>query len=314
MKRYFVIWALSLLTYALSDSVAIGLVVALLLADVCPNEGSRWSWEGKRVVVTGGAGGLGYAVAKELLRRGGRPVLWDVDERGLERAAGELGEKVAVKRVDVTDRAAVGAAAAEFAAAKKSVDAVVCASGVAGGRRCCRLSDEEMLRVLDVNLNGPVWTLQALAPLLRQSGGRAAVVSSAAASVGSIAGITPYCASKWGLTGVLDAFYRSQQEGLEGPLNKVPVTTISPSFMTTAMFEGVSLTPLQQLLTPAVTPEHVAGEALDAVAACSRRAFLPRVFWVVRLAAALLPGSVIDLLSSTLGVHDAAEGLREKRS
>ncbi|HWM76158.1 MAG TPA: SDR family NAD(P)-dependent oxidoreductase, partial [Methylomirabilota bacterium] len=58
--------------------------------------------EGKIAVVTGGASGLGQAVARGLVREGARVVLGDRDTAGLERTAAELGGQVRVKRTDVT--------------------------------------------------------------------------------------------------------------------------------------------------------------------------------------------------------------------
>ena len=197
---------------------------------------------GKRVLVTGGASGLGAAVARAVAEAGGRPAILDVDLAGLGRAgSGRAGQDSAGEdwsaaapayQADVTDRAAVERAVEAAAQALGGLDAVVTAAGI---DRCGRLDEvpaDAWERVVAVNLLGTVSTVRAALPHLLATHGRVVTIASTLALRG-VSDATAYCASKFGVVG----FSRALAAETAG---KVGVTTVIPGGMDTRFFDGRS--------------------------------------------------------------------------
>ncbi|WP_153504501.1 SDR family oxidoreductase [Cumulibacter manganitolerans] len=173
-----------------------------------------------RVVVTGGASGLGAAVASAVVDAGGEAVVLDVrphESDGIES-----------HRVDVSDDAAVSEVIGRIGA-QGGIDAVVTAAGI---DRCGRLEDvsvEEWTRVIGVNLLGTVSAVRAALPFLRESRGRIVTVASTLALKG-VSDATAYCASKFGVLG----FTQALAAELAG---EVGVTQLIPGGMNTRFFD-----------------------------------------------------------------------------
>ena len=192
---------------------------------------------GKRVLVTGGASGLGAAVARAVAEAGGRPAILDVNlPMNTAAANGPAGEDwTAVApafQADVTDRAAVERAVEAAAQALGGLDAVVTAAGI---DRCGRLDEvpaDAWERVVAVNLLGTVSTVRAALPHLFASHGRVVTIASTLALRG-VSDATAYCASKFGVVG----FSRALAAETAG---KVGVTTVVPGGMDTRFFDDRS--------------------------------------------------------------------------
>jgi NAD(P)-dependent dehydrogenase (short-subunit alcohol dehydrogenase family) len=140
---------------------------------------------GRRVIVTGAAGGIGRAIVAAL------------EEAGCAVAGCDVAE------FDVRDREAVQAGVADAAARLGGCDAVVAGAGIVDTiHRAERFSEAEWRKDLETNLYGAFWVVQAAFEGLRESGdGRVVLISSAAAETG-IPGQVAYGASKAGLVGM----------------------------------------------------------------------------------------------------------------
>ena len=174
-----------------------------------------------RVLVTGGASGLGASVVARVLDAGGTPVVLDRDISG---ASG-----VKALEVDVADRDAVTQAVQQAAETLGGLDAVVTAAGI---DRCGRLEDvaaAEWEKVLAVNLTGTVSTVRAALPYLKTSHGRVITIASTL-GIRAVADATAYCASKFGVVGFSHAL-AAEMAG------EVGVTTMIPGGMETKFFD-----------------------------------------------------------------------------
>lgn len=175
-----------------------------------------------RVVITGGASGLGEAVARAVAAAGGTPAVIDRDVSTVP--AGTLS-----RRADVSDRRQVEQAVAEIAEELGGIDAVVTAAGI---DRCGRLEDvsaDEWERVISVNLLGTVSAVRAALPHLEQVHGRVITVASSLA-LRALSDATAYCASKFGVLG----FSRALAAESRG---RIGVTTLIPAGMRTRFFD-----------------------------------------------------------------------------
>jgi 2-dehydro-3-deoxy-L-rhamnonate dehydrogenase (NAD+) len=174
-----------------------------------------------RVLVTGGASGLGAAVVDAVLRSGGTPVVLD---RDISSVSG-----VKAFEVDVADRAAVEKAVREAAETLGGLDAVVTAAGI---DRCGKLADVEATeweKVIGVNLMGTVSVVRAALPYLKETHGRVLTVASTLGKR-AVADATAYCASKFGVVGFSHAL--AAETGGE-----IGVTTRIPGGMKTRFFD-----------------------------------------------------------------------------
>lgn len=175
-----------------------------------------------RVIVTGGASGLGAAVARAVADAGGTPGIIDLDLSSADRA-------FAAQQADVSDRIDVERAVTALAASLGGIDAVVTAAGI---DRCGSLGDvaaAEWERVIGVNLLGTVSTVRAALPYVERAHGRIVTVASSLA-LRALPEATAYCASKFGVLG----FSRALAAETRGRLG---VTTLIPAGMRTAFFD-----------------------------------------------------------------------------
>ena len=177
--------------------------------------------EGLRVLITGGASGLGHAVVEEVLRRGGRPFVLDLRPPPA---------RVDCLEVDLADRLATEHAVEAAATLMGGLDGVVTAAGIDA---CGPLSDvpaDSWERVIAVNLLGTAAVIRAALPHLTGSRGRVVTVASTL-GLRALPEASAYCASKFGVVGLT----RALQAELTG---KVALTLLVPGGMRTAFFDG----------------------------------------------------------------------------
>ena len=136
-------------------------------------------------VVTGGARGIGLEVARWFLARDYRVALWDIDAETLGRTADELNDATRVLAIhcDVSQPDQVAAATAKTEVVFGRIDALVNNAGVAVFKPIGQTSFEEWQYVLGTNLNGPFLCTQAVAPMMKKTGGGAVV------NIASISGL-----------------------------------------------------------------------------------------------------------------------------
>jgi NAD(P)-dependent dehydrogenase (short-subunit alcohol dehydrogenase family) len=173
------------------------------------------------VLVTGGASGLGAAVAMAVAEAGGRPVALDIrrPDRTIEHEV-----------VDLADGRAAEAAVERVAARHGDLRGVVTAAGIDATGKLIDVSAEAWERVVAVNLLGTVSVVRAALPHLERNAGRVVTVASTL-GLRALSDATAYCASKFGVVG----FTRALQVEMAG---RVGVTMLVPGGMRTAFFDG----------------------------------------------------------------------------
>jgi NAD(P)-dependent dehydrogenase (short-subunit alcohol dehydrogenase family) len=152
---------------------------------------------GRTVAVTGAARGLGAAMAREIARRGARVALLGHEKAALDTVAASLPSPALAIEVDVTDPAALAAAAAAVRAHLGPPSAVVANAGIAEGGPFLASDPAAWSRVIDVNLTGSAHTARAFLPDLLDTAGYFLQIASLA-SLGAAPLMSAYCASKAG--------------------------------------------------------------------------------------------------------------------
>jgi NAD(P)-dependent dehydrogenase (short-subunit alcohol dehydrogenase family) len=154
------------------------------------------SVNGKVVLITGGANGIGEEVARRLHDRGAKLVLTDVDESRLKDLAVRLGEdRVLTVVADVRELAAMEAAATKGIERFGGIDVVVANAGIATAGSVLGVDPKAFKTLIDVNVVGVFHTVRAALPSVLERRGYVLIVSSAAAYAAA-AGMAPYDASK----------------------------------------------------------------------------------------------------------------------
>jgi NAD(P)-dependent dehydrogenase (short-subunit alcohol dehydrogenase family) len=173
------------------------------------------------VIVTGGASGLGRAIADAVAASGGDPVVLDVNRPP---------NGVAHRMVDLSDTARAEEVVTEVAGERGGLAAVVTAAGVDACGRIDRISRDDWERVIAVNLLGTAAVVRAALPHLERSSGRVVTVASTL-GLRALSDATAYCASKFGVIGLSRAL-AAETAG------RVGVTCLVPGGMQTAFFDG----------------------------------------------------------------------------
>jgi len=162
----------------------------------------------KNAIVTGGARGMGFAIAKALYQEGSRVAILDVDEKGVAEAPKQLDEKqdrVIGRRIDVTKRSDVQSFVQEMKRLWGRVDILVNNAGGALNTPYVleEIEEKDWNLVLDVNLKGAFLCCQAVIPeMVKQRGGVIVNISALAGHWrASLAGVQ-YTAAKAGVEGL----------------------------------------------------------------------------------------------------------------
>jgi 3-oxoacyl-[acyl-carrier protein] reductase len=191
--------------------------------------------QGKVVIVTGAANGIGKATARRFAQEGCHVASWDVKD-------GEAEEQGIFQRVNVADSAAVNAAAGEVAARWGAIHVLVNNAGILRdgllvkykeGSLAGMLSDEQFDAVIGVNLKGVFLCTRAVAPHMIAAGGGAILNASSVVGLYGNFGQTNYVAAKSGVIGMTRVWAR------ELGRHKIRVNAVAPGFIATEMIAGM---------------------------------------------------------------------------
>lgn len=205
---------------------------------------ARYDLSGRAAIVTGGAGGLGRGIARALLEAGASVELWDANAAALTDAAAELGGRPKTCQVDITDAAAVDAAAEAAFASHGRIDILINNAGVLGEvKPVWETSPENFQRVLQVNLFGSYLVTRAIVGRMRGQAARTATPHPLRGHVVNIASIqgkegmamaAAYSASKAGLIALTKSVAK------ETARDGIIVTAVTPAAAETAMAKEIS--------------------------------------------------------------------------
>jgi NAD(P)-dependent dehydrogenase (short-subunit alcohol dehydrogenase family) len=250
-------------------------------------------------VVTGGASGIGRALAEELSRRGAEVVVADLQADLAEEVAAGIrarGGQATAEFLDVTDFAAVQRLVGATADARGRIDYLFNNAGIAVLGELVHYQIEDWYRVLDVNLRGVVHGVQAVYPILWRQGFGHIVNTASIAGLLPVAGLLSYSASKHAVVGL------STSLRIEAAAAGVRVSVLCPGAIETPIVSGGKF---GKILQPApeevrrrlweknrpISPERCAREALDGVARNRAVLVVPSrwriAWWLYRLSPSL---------------------------
>ena len=190
---------------------------------------------GQVAVVTGGAQGLGFAIAKRLIASGARVSLWDRDATMLAQAQAALGAAASIAIVDITDLPGLVAAHAAVEADLGRVSILVNSAGIAGTNATLEDYDpDEWRRVVEVNLNGTFYVNKVVIASMKAANyGRIVNISSVAGKEGN-PNLSAYSAAKAGVIGLTKSL------GKELAKYDIAVNAITPATAKTRILDGLT--------------------------------------------------------------------------
>ena len=200
----------------------------------------------KVAVITGGAQGIGLAIAERMLDSGASVSLWDRDQKLVEETARSLesrGKAEAVV-VDVTDLDSVKSATEKTKTSMGSIDILVCNAGIAGPTvKVWEYPPEEWQQVIDIDLTGVFNCLHAISPvMIEQNYGRIVNVASVAGKDGN-PNAAPYSAAKAGVIALTKSL------GKELASYDIAVNCITPAAAKTRIFDQISQEHIDYMLS-----------------------------------------------------------------
>jgi len=237
--------------------------------------------DNRAAIVTGGARGIGFAVARKLLQSGAAVALWDIDGSAVQTAAAALKSagRVQLCAVDVTDEASIAAAAEETIRVFGKVDILINNAGITGGNApLWQLEPEIWRRVVEVNLIGPYLTCRAVVPHMIAAGyGRIVNIASIAGKEGN-PNASHYSASKAGLIALTKSLAK------ELATTGVLVNAVTPAAAKTEMFAQMSQAHIDYMLSKIPLNRFV---TVDEIAAM--------IAWLASQECSFSTGAVFDI-------------------
>lgn len=186
----------------------------------------------RRFIVSGGASGIGLAVARLAVERGARVVLLDHDASRVQASAEALGDAALPLVCDVTDSEAVMAAMNHAVDWLGGLDALVNSAGIDSLKPLEQTGDDEWARTLAVNLTGPMLTCRAAMPHLRAAGGGSIVNIASGAGLRPLPNRTAYCATKAAVIMFAKAL------SIEAAADGIRVNAVCPGAIDTPLFRS----------------------------------------------------------------------------
>lgn len=202
----------------------------------------KFDFTNKLAVVTGGAQGIGFTIARQFLDAGASVSIWDYSEKALATARAELssfGERVQTVQVDVTDRTSVAKAAGSLKAAP---EILVNNAGITRDKSFAKMAPEEWDAVINTNLTGLFNVTKSLLDIFPAASKQKRIVniSSVVGLFGNF-GQTNYAAAKAGVIGMTKTW--AKELGRKG----FTVNAVAPGFIKTAMTNAMPPEVLEQM-------------------------------------------------------------------
>jgi len=261
------------------------------------------SVKGKIVAITGGSGGLGAGLGRDMGNRGATVVLLDINAAGLAKTVEELtadGIKCFGYKVDLTDRSNIYLTMETIQKDVGDIDILVNNAGYVSGGFLTDTSDKQIDTTFGVNIISHFATVKCVLPhMMKRNQGHIVTIASAAGIAGGNR-LVDYCASKFACVGFDESLRR---ELAFRRLDGIKTTCVCPYYINTGMFEGVKTR--FPLLLPILEPEYVVKKIGEAIVYEHEFICLPHFVYYGRVLLGCFPTYLLDWFATTLGTSQA---------
>lgn len=260
------------------------------------------NFRNKKILITGGAKGIGKMLALKFASKGAEVIVWDIDKAKiyqLQREAAAKGHNLTVFLCDLSQRDMIYSAAEKTLKKKGKVDILINNAGIVNDQCLLETTDDKIQRLMDINLMSHFWMIKAFLPsMIKADAGYLVFIASAAGIFGTPR-LTDYSASKFGNFG----FHESLNWELRERGSQVRTMVVCPLVISTGLFPGVR----GSFLLPVLKTEYVVNKIIKAIAGNKKYLLIPgrvRLIWLLRL----LPTPVFEWLINLLGLNRTMNG------
>lgn len=267
------------------------------------------TFQNKKVLITGGASGIGKIMARKALERGASQlVIWDINADGLAQLQQDLAsfqKPIATYIVDLSQSEAVIRLSEKVKSEIGTIDILINNAGIIVGKQFLEHTHEEISKTMLVNSEALMHTTLAFLPaMLMQDFGAVCNIASSA-GLASSPKMSVYVASKWAVVGWSDSV---RLELLQKTKN-VSVTTIMPYYINTGMFDGV-----KSKLLPILDAEKTSEKIMRAIEKRTKMLAMPLPYWFIRLSQGIFPLPVYEwIMGNVFGIYDTMNEFKGRK-
>ena len=255
---------------------------------------------GKKLLITGGASGIGKIMARKSLERGiSHLVIWDINEEALAKTKEEFQQfsiSTSTYKVDVSNLDEIKINAQRIRTEVGKIDILINNAGIVVGKYFHENTHQDIQKTMLINSNAPMHiALEFLPEMIKENSGAICNIASSAGLI-SNPKMAVYAASKWAVNGWSDSL-RLEMEQLK---KNISVTTIMPFYINTRMFDGV-----KSKIVPILEPEPTAERIIKSIENKTKILAMPLPYWFIRLSQGILPLPIYDwVMDNVFGVYD----------
>lgn len=260
-----------------------------------------------KALVTGAASGIGKIMTRRLLEKGADVVIWDINKEGIAQTVREFKSLGNIKAytVDVSDEKKVLEITEKVLADTGYINLLFNNAGILTGKYFHEQTLKEINKTMEVNTLAFMRVAHGFLPkMIERKDGHICNITSAAGLIANPK-MSVYVASKWATTGWSDSL-RIEMKVLK---TKVKVTTVTPFYISTGMFEGV-----KSPVLPILKPGKVVQKIIRGVQRNKIYVSMPLSMHFIRLVQGILPLRVFDfVVGSVLGIYHTMDHFRGKK-
>lgn len=252
--------------------------------------------KGKRVLITGGASGIGKIMGRLALESGAELIIWDINSSMLEETRKELSGIgiVHIYTVDVSSAEQISSSATQVKEKVGGIDVLINNAGIVVGKYFHEHTSNDILKTMEINANAPMLvSLEFLPGMISRNSGHICNIASSAGLI-SNPRMSVYASSKWAVIGWSDSL-RIEMQQLR---TNIGVTTVTPYYINTGMFDGV------RSLVPILKPEKVARKIIRGIERNRIFVSMPWSVHFVRFSQGILPIRLFDwFVGGVMGIY-----------
>lgn len=265
------------------------------------------NFKNQTILITGGGSGIGKIMARLFLEREAKVVIWDINQHNIDTTLNELGGLGSIKgyRINVADIQEIENGYQLVKQNDGVVDVLINNAGIVVGKYFHEHTIEDIKRTMDINATAPMFVTRLfLQDMLAQNSGYICTIASSAGLI-SNPKMSVYASSKWAALGWSDSV-RLEMKQLQ---KNIGVTTVTPYYINTGMFDGVKST-----FIPILNPEKVAKKIVRSIEKGKPICSMPWSMRFVRFSQGLLPIWLFDwFVGGVLGIYKTMEDFKGRK-